>query len=275
MIDRTHALPVTRQAEALGISRGAVYYVPRPMSAFDLALLRAIDALHLDFPFAGARMLRRLLRAEFPGVGRRRIGTLMQHMGIAAICPQPGTSRRHRAHPVFPYLLRHRSITQPNDVWAMDITYIPMAHGFVYLAAVMDWASRRVLSWRVSVTLDSTCCIAALEEAIARYGCPTIMNTDQGSQFTSAAFTGVLLDHGIRISMDGRGCWRDNIFVERLWRSLKYEEVYLHGYDSVSAATAGIARYITLYNSRRPHSSLTDRTPDDVYFASFPLTAAA
>jgi putative transposase len=275
MIDRTHALSVTRQAEALGISRGAVYYVPHAMSAWDLALMRAIDALHLDFPFAGARMLRRLLRADFPGVGRRRVGTLMQHMGIAAICPQPGTSRRHRAHPVFPYLLRHRSITQPNEVWAMDITYIPMAHGFVYLAAVMDWASRRVLSWRVSITLDSAFCIAALEEAIARYGRPAIMNTDQGSQFTGAAFTGVLLEQGIRISMDGRGCWRDNIFVERLWRSLKYEEVYLHGYDSVSAATAGIARYVTLYNSRRPHSSLTDRTPDDVYFASLPLTAAA
>ena len=275
MIDRTHALPVTRQAEALGISRGAVYYVPRPLSAWDLALMRAIDALHLDFPFAGARMLRRLLCRDFPGVGRRRIGTLMRQMGITAVCPQPGTSRRHRAHPVFPYLLRHRTITRPNEVWAMDITYIPMAHGFVYLAAVMDWASRRVLSWRVSITLDSAFCIAALEEAIARYGRPTIMNTDQGAQFTSAAFTGVLLDQGIRISMDGRGCWRDNIFVERLWRSLKYEEVYLHGYDSVSAATTGIQRYFTLYNSRRPHSSLTDLTPDDVYFSSLLLKAAA
>ena len=275
MIDRTHALSLTRQAEALGISRGAVYYVPHAMSAWDLALMREIDVLHLDFPFAGARMLRRLLRAQFPGVGRRRIGTLMQHMGIAAVCPQPGTSRRHRAHPVFPYLLRHRTSTQPNDVWAMDITYIPMAHGFVYLVAVLDWASRRVLSWRVSITLDSAFCIAALEEAIARYGCPTIMNTDQGAQFTSAAFTGLLIDHGIRISMDGKGCWRDNIFVERLWRSLKYEEVYLHAYDSVSAATAGIGSYFTLYNTRRPHSSLTDRTPDDVYFASLSHTAAA
>jgi putative transposase len=275
MIDRSHALSVTRQAVALGLSRGAVYYVPRAMSEWDLALMRAIDALHLDFPFAGARMLRRLLRAEFPGVGRRRIGTLMQHMGIAAVCPQPGTSRRHRAHPVFPYLLRHRSITQPNDVWAMDITYIPMAHGFVYLAAVMDWASRRVLTWRVSITLNSAFCIAAVEEAIARHGAPAIMNTDQGSQFTSAAFTGMLVDHGIRISMDGRGCWRDNVFVERLWRSLKYEEVYLHGYDSVSAATTGIARYLTLYNTRRPHSSLSDRTPDEMYFSARSLPAAA
>jgi len=181
----------------------------------------------------------------------------------------------HRGHPVFPYLLRHRSITQPNEVWAMDITYIPMAHGFVYVAAVMDWASRRVMSWRVSVTLDGTFCIAALEEPIGRYGCPTIMNTDQGSQFTSAAFTGALLDRGIRISMDGRRCWRDNIFIERLWRLLRYEEAYLHGYDSVSAATAGIARYVTLYNSSRPHSSLNDCTPAHAYFASASPTAAA
>ena len=275
MIDRTHALPLTRQAAALGISRGAIYYAPRPVSDLDLALMRRIDALHLDFPFAGARMLRRLLRPEYPGVGRRRLSTLMRQMGIAAICPQPGTSRRHRAHPVYPYLLRHRSITQPNDVWAMDITYIPMAHGFVYLAAVMDWASRRVLSWRVSITLDSACCIDAVEEAIARYGRPTIFNTDQGSQFTSAAFTGLLLDHGIRISMDGRGCWRDNVFVERLWRSIKYEEVYLHAYDAVAEAKAGIERYLTLYNTRRPHSSLADRTPDEAYFTPWPLAAAA
>jgi putative transposase len=275
MIDRTHGLSITKQAQALGISRGVVYYVPRPTSELDLALMRAIDALHLDFPFAGARMLRRLLRTRFPGVGRRRIGTLMQQMGIAAVCPQPGTSRRRRAHPVFPYLLRHRTITRPNAVWAMDITYIPMARGFVYLAAVLDWASRRVLSWRVSITLDSAFCIAAVEDAIARHGCPEIFNTDQGAQFTSAAFTGLLLDHGIRISMDGKGCWRDNIFVERLWRSLKYEEVYLHGYASVSAATEGIGSYFQLYNTRRPHSSLSDRTPDEVYFSSLPLAEAA
>jgi putative transposase len=275
MIDRTHPLPLARQAAALGISRGAVYYVPRPPSAWDLTLMRRIDALHLDFPFAGARMLRRLLRREGLEVGRRRVGTLMQQMGIAAVCPQPGTSRRHRAHSVYPYLLRHRAITAPNDVWAMDITYIPMARGFVYLAAVMDWASRRVLAWRVSVSLDSTFCIAAVEEAIARYGRPTIFNTDQGAQFTSAAFTGLLRDHGIAISMDGKGCWRDNIFVERLWRSLKYEEIYLHGYDAVSAAIAGIGRYLTLYNTRRPHSRLADRTPDEAYFFPLPLAAAA
>ena len=275
MIDRTHPLSVTRQAAALGISRGAVYYTPRAPSPGDLALMREIDALHLDYPFAGARMLRRLLRPAFPGVGRRRIGTLMLRMGIAAVCPQPGTSRRHRAHPVYPYLLRHRTIPRPNEVWAMDITYIPMAHGFVYLAAVLDWASRRVLSWRVSITLDSAFCVAAVEEALARYGRPAIFNTDQGAQFTSAAFTGLLLDHGIQISMDGKGCWRDNVFVERLWRSLKYEEVYLQAYDSVSAATAGIGRYFTLYNSRRPHSSLADRTPDHAYFFPLPLPVAA
>jgi len=275
MIDRTHGLSLTRQADALGISRGAVYYVPRAVSAFDLAVMRRIDAVHLEMPWFGARGLRRVLRPEFPGVGRRRIGTLMRHMGITAICPQPGTSRRHRGHPLYPYLLRHRTITQPNDVWAMDITYIPMPCGFLYLTAVMDWASRRVLSWRLSITLDSASCVAALEEAIARYGCPTILNTDQGVQFTSAEFTSVLLGHGIRISMDGKGCWRDNIFIERLWRTLKYEEVYLHAYDSVSAATAGIGRYLTLYNTRRPHSSLTDRTPDEAYFFPLSLHAAA
>jgi len=275
MIDRTHRLPLTQQALALGISRGAVYYTPRPVSVFDLALMRRIDAVHLEMPWFGARGLRRVLKREFPGVGRRRIGTLMREMGIAAMTPQPGTSRRHRAHPVYPYLLRHRTITRPNEVWAMDITYIPMARGFVYLAVVMDWASRRALSWRVSVSLDSAFCIAAVEEAIARHGRPEIFNTDQGAQFTSAAFTGLLLDQGIRISMDGQGCWRDNIFVERLWRTLKYEEVYLHAYDSVSAATAGIGRYLTLYNNRRPHSSLADRTPDEAYFFPRPLARAA
>ena len=267
MIDRTHDLSVTKQAVALDVSRGAVYYEPRPVSPFDLALMRRIDAVHLTMPWFGARGLRRVLKHEFPGVGRRRITTLMHTMGIAAVAPQPGTSKRHRAHPVFPYLLRHRTITRPNEVWAMDITYIPMARGFVYLTVVMDWASRRALSWRVSVTLDSAFCVAALEEAVARYGPPEIMNTDQGAQFTSAAFTGALLDRGIRISMDGQGCWRDNIFVERLWRTIKYEEVYLHAYDSVPAATTGLDRYLRLYNTRRPHSSLADRTPDETYFA--------
>jgi putative transposase len=199
----------------------------------------------------------------------------MQTMGISAVAPQPGTSKRHRAHPVYAYLLRHRTITRPNAVRAMDITYIPMARGFAYLTVVMDWASRRVLSSRVSVTLDSAFCIAAVEEAIAKYGCPEIFNTDQGAQFTSAAFTGLLHSHGIAISMDGQGCWRDNIFVERLWRTIKYEEVYLHAYDTVSAATTGLTRYLILYNTRRPHSSLADPTPDEAYFTPLSIRRAA
>jgi putative transposase len=275
MIDRTHPLPIARQARALGVSRGSVYYVPRPVAEADLALMRRLDALHLDFPYAGARLLRRLLRRDGVRVGRRHVRTLMRRMGLTAIAPQPGTSRRHRAHPVFPYLLRHRTITQPNEVWAMDVTYIPMARGFVYLAAVMDWASRRVLSWRVSITLDSTFCCDAVAEALARYGRPAIFNTDQGVQFTSAAFTGLLQDQGIAISMDGKGCWRDNIFVERLWRSIKYEEVYLHAYASVSEAKAGIGRYLTQYNTARPHSSLADRTPEEAYFTPRPEQVAA
>jgi len=275
MIDRTHPLPITRQAAALGISRGSVYYIPRPVADADLALMRQLDALHLDFPYAGARLLRRLLRRAGVVVGRRHIATLMRRMAITAIAPQPGTSRRHRAHPVFPYLLRGRTITQPTQVWAMDITYIPMARGFVYLAAVMDWAARRVLSWRVSITLDSSFCVDAVEEAIARYGRPDIFNTDQGAQFTSAAFTGLLQAQGIAISMDGQGCWRDNIFVERLWRSIKYEEVYLHAYASVSEAKAGIGRYLTQYNTARPHSSLADQTPDEAYFTPLSLRTAA
>jgi putative transposase len=240
-----------------------------------LALMRRLDALHLEHPSAGARHLRRLLRREGVRVGRRHIGTLMRRLAITAIAPQPGTSRRHRAHPVYPYLLRGRTITQPNQVWAMDITYIPMARGFVSLAAVMDWATRRVLSWRTSITLDTDFCLEAVEEALARHGTPEIFNTDQGAQFTSAAFTGLLQDHHIAISMDGQGCWRDNVFVERLWRSIKYEEVYLHAYASVSDARAGIARYFTLYNTARPHSSLSDHTPDEAYFTPQPLPAAA
>jgi putative transposase len=275
MIDRTHPLPIARQAQALGISRGSVYYVPRPVADADLALMRRLDALHLDFPYAGARLLRRLLRRDGVAVGRRHVRTLMRRMGLTAIAPQPGTSRRHRGHPVFPYLLRHRTITRPNEVWAMDITYIPMARGFVYLAAVMDWASRRVLSWRVSITLDSTFCLEAVAEALARYGRPEIFNTDQGAQFTSAAFTELLQDQGIAISMDGRGCWRDNIFVERLWRSIKYEEVYLHAYASVSEAKAGIGRYLIQYNTARPHSSLADQTPEEAYFTPRPHRVAA
>jgi putative transposase len=275
MIDRTHPLPITRQAQALGIARSTVYALPRPVSERDQQLMKRMDRLHLEMPFAGARMLRDLLTLEGIQVGRKHVATLMKRMGIEALYRKPRTTRKHPQHPVYPYLLRGLTIDRPNQVWAMDLTYIPMARGFVYLVAVMDWHSRKVLSWRVSITMDVYFCIEALEEAIAHYGPPEIMNTDQGSQFTAQAFTGLLKEHGIRISMDGKGAWRDNVFVERLWRSVKYEEVYLHAYDTVSDSRTGIGHYFDLYNQRRPHSSLGRQTPDHVYFNQQPLTRAA
>ena len=275
MIDRDHPLPVTRQAKAVGISRGSVYYLPRPVSPEDLELMRRIDRLHLAHPFAGSRMLRDLLHQDGIEVGRRHVSTLMARMGIEALYRKPNTSRRHPQHRIYPYLLRGLSVTTPNQVWAMDITYIPMAKGFVYLAVVLDWYARRVLAWRVSITMDTAFCLDALEEALQRHGAPQIFNTDQGSQFTSEAFTGVLKHHGIRISMDGKGSWRDNVFVERLWKSVKYEEVYLKAYESVSVAKAGIATYFAFYNTRRPHSRLDRHTPDQVYFNSLSLPRAA
>ncbi len=276
MIDKSHDLPVARQAEMLGISRGSVYYLPRPTPPADLALMRRIDELHLDYPFAGSRMLQHLLKREGFEVGRLHVKTLMRKMGIEAIYRRPNTSKPEPGHKIFPYLLRKVPVTAPNQVWAMDITYVPMARGFVYLAAVVDWFSRRVLSWRVSISLDTSFCIEAVEEALARYGKPSIFNTDQGSQFTSTAFTDVLKKAEIAISMDGRGAWRDNVFVERLWRTIKYEEVYLRAYDSVSEARASIGRYIAFYNAGRPHSSLDRQTPDEAYFNSLqPIPAAA
>jgi putative transposase len=275
MIDRNHKLPLGRQAKALGLSRSSLYYEPRPVSPTDLAIMRRIDELHLDYPFAGSRMLRDLLRGEGIDIGRERVATMMRHMGIEALCPRPNTSRPAPGHKIFPYLLRSLDIVRPNQAWAMDITYIPMARGFVYLAAVLDWFSRRVLSWRLSITLEAEFCIEAVEEALARHGAPEIFNTDQGSQFTSAEFTGLLLRNEIRISMDGRGAWRDNLFAERLWRSVKYEEVYLRAYDTVSDARVSIGRYLDFYNGKRPHSSLDSRTPDQAYFGSLPLAAAA
>jgi len=275
MIDRTHRLAVTRQATLLGLSRASLYYTPRAVPAGDLALMRRIDELHLELPFAGSRMLRDLLRGEGFVTGRDHVRTLMRRMGISAVYRRPRTSQRHRAHPVFPYLLRTLTVDRPNQVWAADITYIPMARGFVFLVAVMDWATRKVLAWRVSTTLTSDCCVAALEEALARFGRPDIFNTDQGAQFTSADFLGVLRAQEIQISMDGQGCWRDNVFVERLWRSVKYEEVYLHAYETVSDVRAGLGRYFTFFNQRRPHQALRRRTPDLVYFSSLPHEAAA
>ena len=275
MIDREHDLPIAKQAKALNISRGSVYYLPRPVSAADLAIMRRIDELHLEFPFAGSRMLRGLLAAEGCKIGRRHVKTLMRRMGIEALYRRPRTTKPEPGHKIYPYLLRGMAITRPNQVWAMDITYIPMARGFVYLAVVLDWFSRRVLSWRLSITMEAAFCVETLEDALARHGKPDIFNTDQGSQFTSQAFTGVLANNDVAISMDGKGAWRDNVFVERLWRSVKYEEVYLHAYDSVSEARASIGRYLDFYNRRRPHSSLDDATPDQAYFNPLPLRVAA
>jgi putative transposase len=275
MIDPSHRLPIVRQAQLLDLSRSSVYYRPQPTSDADLALMRRIDELHLEHPFAGSRMLRDLLRREGFDVGRKHVTTLMRKMGIEALYQKPRTSGRDREHPVLPYLLRGMTIDRTNQVWAMDTTYIPMRRGFVYLTAVVDWASRRVLAFRVSISLAADAAVDALKEAIARYGVPEIMNTDQGSQFTATDFIDVLREHGIRISMDGKGCWRDNVFVERLWKTIKYEEVYLRAYDGVSEAKASLTRYIAFYNERRPHRSLDGRTPDHVYFTLSPLAAAA
>jgi putative transposase len=271
MIDPEHDLPIKQQAVVLGISRSSVYYGPRPISGEDLWLMRRIDELHLNYPFAGSRMLRDLLGQQGLEVGRRHIRTLMKRMCIEAIYRRPNTSKPAPGQRIYPYLLRGLAVTRPNQVWAMDITYIPMARGFVYLAAVVDWFSRRVLAWRLSITMD----IEALEEALSRNEKPEIFNTDQGSQFTSEAFTGRLKENGIAISMDGKGRWRDNVFVERVWKSIKYEEVYLHAYESVHAARTSIGRYLEFYNAVRPHSSLKAKTPDQVYFNRLPESMAA
>jgi len=275
MIDRDHELPLARQAELLRLSRSNLYYEPRPVPAAELAIMRRIDALHTDYPFAGSRMLRDLLRGEGIVIGRELVAAMMRRMCIEALYRRPNTSKPTPGHKVYPYLLRGVAVERPNQVWAMDITYIPMARGFVYLAAVVDWFSRRVLAWRLSITMEVDFCLEAVEEALARYGRPEIFNTDQGSQFTSAAFTGLLLANAIAISMDGRGSWRDNVFVERLWRSVKYEEVYLRAYDTVADARLSLDRYMDFYNGKRPHSSLGARTPDSTYFNHLPQVAAA
>jgi putative transposase len=275
MIAPGHDLPVTRQAKVLCVSRGAVYYKPRPVPSQDLAIMRRMDELHLERPFAGSRMLRDLLNREGVVIGRRHVATLMNRMGIVAIYRRPNTSKPAPGHKIYPYLLRGTNIDQPDQVWATDITYIPMARGFVYLVAIVDWFSRRVLSHRVSITMEAEFCVDALEEAIVRHGRPAIFNSDQGSQFTSEAFTGVLLSNDIAISMDGKGAWRDNVFVERLWKSVKYEEVYLRAYDTVGEARASLGRYLDFYNRLRPHSSLGRRTPDEAYFSASSMAVAA
>jgi putative transposase len=261
-----HELPRTRRCELLDVARSSAYYRPEPVSQEDLVLMRLIDEIHLQFPFYGSRRMRDELEDRGHTVNRKRVQRLMRLMDLRALYPRRRTSQPGKGHKIYPYLLRELAIERANQVWATDITFIPMAKGFMYLVAIMDWHSRRVLSWRVSNTLDTDFCIEALEEALQRFGAPEIFNTDQGAQFTSAAFTGVLKERGIKISMDGKGRWLDNVFVERLWRSVKYENVYLHAYETPIELRAGLARYFTFYNTRRRHSALDRRTPDAVYY---------
>jgi putative transposase len=275
MINRDHKLSITRQANLLNISRGTVYYLPQPISPADLALMRRIDELHLEHPFMGARMLRDQLARQGVHVGRRHVRTLMLRMGIEALTPQPGTSKAAPGNKVYPYLLRKLAITRSNQVWALDTTYVPMARGFVYLTAVVDVVSRKVLAHKVAITLEAIHAKEVIEEAFAQYGTPEIVNTDQGSQFTAVEFTDAVLAKGCKLSMDGRGAWRDNVFVERLWRSVKYERLYLKAYDSVSAVRADVADYLDWYNAHRPHSSLERLTPSEKYWAVLPTMKAA
>jgi len=275
MIDPEDKLSIQKQSKLLKVSRSSVYYKARPLSEDELKLMRAIDELHLEHPFAGSRMLRDFLLRDGVRVGRRHMRTVMRRMGIEAIYRKPNTSKPAQGHKIYPYLLRNVAVTRANQVWSTDISYIPMKRGFVYLIAVIDWFSRRVLSWKLSITMDVSFCIEALEEALNSHGRPEIFNTDQGSQFTSVAFTDRLKQESINISMDGKGRWRDNVFVERFWRSLKYEEVYLHAYESVAEARNGIGCYIEFYNQIRPHSSLKEKTPDQVYFNRPPQAMAA
>jgi putative transposase len=266
MINRTSKLSIKKQCALLKLPRSTAYYRPVEVSEEDIKLMRRIDELHLKYPFAGSRMLRDLLKQAGYRVGRRHVRTLMKKMGINALYRKPNTSRRNKGNLIYPYLLRDLPIVRPNQVWAADISYIPMRRGFAYLVVVLDWYSRRVLSWRLSNTLTTDFCLEAVEEAIGHYGVPEIFNTDQGSQFTSDEFTGLLKENGIRISMDGKGCWRDNVFVERLWRTIKYEEVYLHAYGSMNDAKTHLRAYLEFYNRRRPHQSLDGSTPNAVYF---------
>jgi putative transposase len=266
MIEPAHGrLSIARQCDLVSISRSSFYYAPAGETPLNLALMRLIDEQFLETPFYGARQMARHLRRQGFVVGRKRVRRLMARMGLAAIYQKPRTSEPNPAHPVYKYLLRGLTIDRPGQVWCADITYIAMRRGFLYLVAIMDWASRKVLAWRLSNTMDANFCIQALEEAMTRYGAPEIFNTDQGSQFTSPRFTGVLKDAGVRISMDGRGRWMDNVFIERLWRSMKYECVYLHAWETGSELRDGLARWIGFYNAHRPHSALGGRTPDEAY----------
>jgi putative transposase len=266
MIEREHAhLSIAAQCRLVSISRSSFYYAPVPETAETLALMAVIDAAFLDMPWYGSRQMARHLQRLGHPVGRRRVRRLMAKMGLSPIYQRPRTSDPHPEHRIYPYLLRDLEITRPNQVWCADITYLPMRRGFLYLVAIMDWASRRVLAWRLSNTMDAEFCVAALKDALARFGKPEIFNTDQGSQFTSTDFTGVLRDAEVRISMDGRGRWMDNVFIERLWRSLKYECVYLNAFETGSELRVGLDRWVTYYNEGRPHSRLGGRTPDEIY----------
>jgi len=275
MIDGHHALSINRQAQLAGISRGSVYYLPRPVSATDLALMRRMDALHLEYPFMGTRMLRDQLNRKGFNVGRKHVGTLMKRMGIEALYRKPGTSKKHPSHEIYPYLLRDLAINRANQVWALDMTFIPMDKGFIYLTAVVDWASRRVLAAKVAITLEACHAVEVLQEAFNRHGRPEIVNTDQGSQFTAQEFVQAVKNQGCNLSMDGRGAWRDNVFVERLWKSVKYERVYLHAYDTVAEARRSIMQYVDWYNQSRPHSSLDKKTPDEAYAVMLPTAKLA
>ena len=277
MIDKSHKLPLSAQCRVLEIARSTVYYQPAPaVSAEDLDLMRQIDEIYLKWPFYGTRRIRNELIRRGYRVNRKRVQRLMRLMGLQAIYPRRRTSPPAPGHRIYPYLLRDLSINRPNQVWATDITYIPMAQGFMYLVAILDWHSRRVLSWRLSNTLDTDFCIEALEEALSRNGPPDIFNTDQGAQFTSAAFTDVLKAHQVQISMDGKGRWMDNVFVERLWRTVKYEDIYLRAYENPAQLRAGLERYFRFYNTQRGHTALDKQTPDEVYFgkiSSLPMAA--
>ncbi len=275
MIDKEDKLSVTRQCELLELSRSGFYYTPVPVSAKDMELMRQIDEIHLMYPFYGSRKIRTELWYLGYDAGRDKVRRLMRLMGIEALYVKPRLSSAHPGHKKYPYLLRGLEITGANHVWATDITYIPMARGFCYLVAIMDWASRMVLSWRLSNTLDSAFCVDALEEALSTYGCPDIFNTDQGSQFTSEAFTDTLHAHGISISMDGKGRWMDNVFIERLWKSVKYEDIYLKAYASMAEVKSGLATYFEFYNKKRWHHTFDRKTPSMVYSDSLPQKQVA
>jgi len=268
LLQRDHeSLSIRRQCQLLSVARSSIYRPPRPANDNDVELMRRIDQLFTAWPFLGSRRMMAMLNGEGRRINRKRVQRLMRKMGIAALGPKPRTTKPAPGHKIFPYLLRHMVIDRPNQVWAADITYVPIGQGFLYLVAIIDWASRAVLAWRLSNTMDTSFCVSALEEALARFGRPEIFNTDQGSQFTSAAFTGTLAATGVRISMDGRGRWMDNVFIERLWRSLKYEDIYLKGYSDGHEAKAGIARWIEFYNFQRPHQALENRAPMAVWRA--------